>query len=80
MLFRSKIENEGYIVFSIKNGAVYGFNKNTRKYFSIYSPKGDSQPTDIGFADSRNNLMRMRTSEGRFSYDLVTGKTKRIAE
>lgn len=75
-----KIENEGYIVFSIKNGAVYGFNKNTRKYFSIYSPKGDSQPTDIGFADSRNNLMRMRTSEGRFSYDLVTGKTKRIAE
>lgn len=76
-----KIENEGYIVFSIKNGAVYGFNKNTRKYFSIYSPKGDSnQPSDIGFADSKNNLMRMRTGEGRFSYDLVTGKTKRIPD
>ena len=75
-----KIENEGYIVFSINNGAVYGFNKNTRKYFSIYAPKGDSQPSDIGFADSKNNLMRMRTSEGRFSYDLVTGKTKRIPE
>ena len=76
-----KIENEGYIVFSIKNGAVYGFNKNTRKYFSIYSPKSDNaQPSDIGFADSKNNLMRMRTGEGRFSYDLVSGKTKRIAE
>lgn len=75
-----KIENEGYIVFSINNGAVYGFNKNTRKYFSIFAPKGDAQPSDIGFADSRNNQMRMRTSEGRFSYDLVTGKTKRIPE
>lgn len=75
-----KIENKGYIVFSINNGAVYGFNKDTRKYFSIYSPKGDSKPSDIGFADSEHNLMRMRTSEGRFSYDLVTGKTKRIPE
>ena len=72
-----KIENEGYIVFSINNGAVYGFNKNTRKYFSIYAPKGDSQPSDIGFADSKNNLMRMRTSEGRFSYDLVTDASQR---
>ena len=75
-----KIENEGYIVFAVKNGAVYGFNKNTRKYFSIFSPKGDSQPSDIGFADSKNNLMRMRTSEGRFSYNLSTGKTQRIPE
>ena len=75
-----KIENEGYIVFAIKNGAVYGFNKNTRKYFSIYSPKSDSQPSDIGFADSRNNLMRMRTGEGRFSYNLATGKTQLIPE
>ena len=76
-----KIENEGYIVFSVKNGAVYGFNKNSRKYFSIFSPKSeDAQPSDIGFADSKNNLMRMRTSEGRFSYDLVTGKTKRIPD
>ena len=75
-----KIENEGYIVFAVKNGAVYGFNKNTRKYFSIFSPKGDAQPSDIGFADSKNNQMRMRTSEGRFSYNLVTGKTQRIPE
>ena len=75
-----KIENEGYIVFAVKNGAVYGFNKSTRKYFSIFSPKGDSQPSDIGFADSKNNQMRMRTSEGRFSYNLVTGKTQRIPE
>ncbi|MBR1725366.1 MAG: hypothetical protein IJ724_01735, partial [Muribaculaceae bacterium] len=75
-----KIENEGYIVFAVKNGAVYGFNKNTRKYFSIYSPKSDSQPSDIGFADSKNNLMRMRTGEGRFSYNLATGKTQRIPE
>ena len=30
-----KIENGGYIVFKLKNGSVYGFNKNSRKYFVI---------------------------------------------
>ena len=73
-----KIENEGYIVFSDNKGAVYGFNKDTRKYFTIYSPKKATEPTDIGFADSKNNLLRYRTATGRYSYDLVSGHTKRI--
>ena len=75
-----KVENENYIVFSDKSGSVYGFNKDTRKYFTIYSPKGKaSGPTDIGFGDSKNNILRLRAADGaHLSYNLVTGKTKVI--
>lgn len=73
------VQNEGYIVFSDTKGAVYGFNKSTRKYFTIYSPSGAAEPTDIGFGDSKNNILRYRTADGRrFSYNLVTGATKAI--
>ena len=75
-----KIENEGYIVFSDKSGSVYGFNKDTRKYFTIYSPKGKAGgPTEIGFGDSKNNVLRMRPADGgHYSYNLVSGKTRTI--
>lgn len=75
-----KVENEGYIVFADKSGSVYGFNKDTRKYFTIYSPKGKaSGPTDIGFGNSKANQLRMRTADGgHFSYDLATGRTRTI--
>ena len=75
-----KVENEKYIVLSDKNGSVYGFNKDTRKYFTIYSPKGKAGgPTDIGFGDSKNNILRMRPAGGgHYSYDLVSGKTRSI--
>ena len=74
------VQNEGYIVISNKTGSVYGFNKNTRKYFTIYSPPGGTaEPTDIGFGDSKNNILRYRTADGRrFQYNLVTGATKAI--
>ena len=74
------VQNEGYIVISNKSGAVYGFNKSTRKYFTIYSPAGGSaEPTDIGFGDSKNNILRYRTADGRrFQYNLATGATKAI--
>ena len=74
------VQNEGYIVISNKTGSVYGFNKNTRKYFTIYSPPGGTaEPTDIGFGDSKNNILRYRTADGhRFSYNLATGATKAI--
>lgn len=75
-----KVENENYIVFSDKSGSVYGFNKDSRKYFTIYSPKGKaSGPTDIGFGDSKNNILRLRAADGaHLSYNLATGKTKTI--
>ena len=75
-----KIENEGYIVFADKSGSVYGFNKDTRKYFTIYSPKSKaSGPTDIGFGNSKANQLRMRPADGgHFSYDLSSGRTRTI--
>ncbi|MBO7609852.1 MAG: zinc-ribbon domain-containing protein [Muribaculaceae bacterium] len=75
-----KVENENYIVFADKSGSVYGFNKDTRKYFTIYSPKGKaSGPTDIGFGNSKANQLRMRPADGgHYSYDLASGKTRTI--
>ena len=73
-----KIESESYIVFSDKKGAVYGFNKNSRKYFVIYTPSaGESSPSEIGFGDD-NRVLRMRTADGHISYDLVSDKAKLI--
>lgn len=72
-----KIENADYIVFSDNKGAVYGFNKSSRKYFVIYTPaSGSASPAEIGFADSENSILNMRTSDGRFQYNLKTDKMK----
>ena len=73
-----KIESDAYIVFADNKGAVYGFNKNSRKYFVIYTPSGgQGSPADIGFGDD-NRILRMRTADGHISYDLVSDKAKMI--
>ena len=73
-----KIESDAYIVFADNKGAVYGFNKNSRKYFVIYTPSGgQGTPADIGFGDD-NRILRMRTADGHISYDLVSDKAKMI--
>ena len=71
-----KIENAEYIVFSDNKGAVYGFNKSSRKYFVIYTPSSPTAPTEIGFADSENSILNMRTADGRFQYNLKSDKLK----
>lgn len=70
------IQNDEYIVFSDNAGAVYGFNKSSRKYFVIYTPSAPTSPTDIGFADSENSIINMRTADGRFQYNLKSDKLK----
>ena len=75
-----KIESADYIVFSDNKGAVYGFDKKSRKYFTIYAPTSPAEPADIGFANSEKGLMRYKTADGRFQYDLKTRKTRRINE
>ncbi len=71
----NQIHSEGYSVFLTKNGSVYGFDKNTRKYFTIYS-KGASE---IGFHDSKNHLLGIKTSNGgHYQYNLSTGSLKSI--
>ena len=71
----NQIHSEGYSVFLTKNGSVYGFDKNTRKYFTIYS-KGANE---IGFRDSKNHLLGIKTSNGgHYQYNLSTGSLKSI--
>lgn len=72
------IKNSAYTVFSDTKGGVYGFNLDTRKYFVIYKPSSESTPTDIGWADSENSILNMRTSEGRYQFDLKNNKLKAI--
>lgn len=73
----ASINNANYTVFSDKNGGVYGFNKATRKYFVIYKG-GSGAPTEIGFADSENNILNFTTSSGeKYQYNLKTDAMKR---
>ena len=72
-----QIDSERYMAFIDNKGCVYGFNKDTRRYFVIYAPQSGGGATDIGFGDA-NNTLRMRTSDGHFAYDLPTGKTHRL--
>lgn len=70
-----KIENQDYIVFLSRTGVVYGFNKNTHKYFSIMK-----EVADIGFKDSSNNLLSILTNNNiRYFYNLLSGKTEKEA-
>ncbi len=72
-----QIHSEGYSVFLTKSGSVYGFDKNTRKYFTIYS-KGASE---IGFNDSKNNLLGIKTTNGgHLQYNLSNGRTKSLKD
>ncbi|MBQ0114672.1 MAG: zinc ribbon domain-containing protein [Bacteroidales bacterium] len=73
---KKKIESAEYIVFADKSGAVYGFDKNTRKYFVIYKSSG-SGASDIGFG-SDNSILRMQTSDGHLQYNLKTHSMKTI--
>ena len=70
------IQNADYIVFSDTKGGVYGFNKNSRKYFVIYNPPAASTPTEIGFADSENSILNLRTSTSRLQYNLKSDQMK----
>ena len=72
-----QIDSERYMVFVGNTGKVYGFNKDTRKYFVIYTPTEGAGASDIGFGNS-NRELRMRTSDGHISYDLPTDKAKLI--
>lgn len=68
-----KIENQDYIVFLDRNGSVYGFNKNTHKYFSIMT-----EVADIGFKDSSKSLLSILTNNNiRYFYNLLSGKTEK---
>ncbi len=70
---KDKLENDRYLVFLDTKGSVVGFNKNTRKYFTIYSGKNGSAS---GISFHSDNHVLIKTPSGSITYDLVHDKAK----
>ena len=70
---KDKLENDRYLVFLDTKGSVVGFNKSTRKYFTIYGGKnGAASSISMG---GDNNVV-IKTPGGSITYDLVHDKAK----
>ena len=70
---KEKLDNDRYLVFLDTKGSVVGFNKSTRKYFTIYAGKNGAA-TAISF--SGDNSVLIKTPSGSITYDLVHDKAK----
>ena len=70
---KDKLENDRYLVFLDTKGSVVGFNKSSRKYFTIYGGKNGAA-TGISFNGDNNVLIK--TPGGNITYDLVHDKAK----
>ena len=70
---KEKLENDRYLVFLDTKGSVVGFNKSTRKYFTVYGGKNGAA-TGISF-NGENNVL-IKTGGGDISYDLVHDRAK----
>ena len=70
---KKKLDNDRYLVFLDTKGSVVGFNKNTRKYFTIYGGKNGAA-SDISM--NGDNSVLIKTSGGSITYDLVHDKAK----
>jgi len=67
---KEKVEIGNYLVFLDKKGTVYGFNKNSRKYFTIYAASAQ------GISKSGESSVNIKTANGNLNYDLVHDKAK----
>ncbi len=70
---KEKLENDRYLVFLDTKGSVVGFNKSSRKYFTIYGGKNGSA-TGISF--NGDNSVHIKTGGGSITYDLVHDRAK----
>jgi hypothetical protein len=70
---KDKLDNGRYLVFLDTKGSVVGFNKSTRKYFTIYAGKNGAA-TNISF--NGDNSVLIKTGNGSITYDLVHDKAK----
>ena len=70
---KDKLESDRYLVFLDTKGSVVGFNKNTRKYFTVYAGK-NGPASSISFSGDNNVLIK--TGHGTITYDLVHDKAK----
>ena len=70
---KDKLENDRYLVFLDTKGSVVGFNKSTRKYFTVYAGKnGAASHISLG----GDNNVHIKTPNGTITYDLVHDKAK----
>ena len=70
---KEKLESDRYLVFLDTKGSVVGFNKSTRKYFTIYAGKNGAA-TSISMGGDNNVVIK--TPGGNITYDLVHDKAK----
>ena len=70
---KDKLENDRYLVFLDTKGSVVGFNKSTRKYFTVYAGKNGAAS---GISFSGDNSVLIKTPGGSITYDLVHDKAK----
>ncbi len=70
---KEKLENDRYLVFLDTKGSVVGFNKSTRKYFTIYAGKNGAAS---GISLNGDNSVLIKTPGGSINYDLVHDKAK----
>ena len=70
---KEKLENDRYLVFLDTKGSVVGFNKSSRKYFTIYGGKNGAA-TSISLSGENNVLIK--TGNGSMTYDLVNDRAK----
>ncbi len=70
---KDKLENDRYLVFLDTKGSVVGFNKSSRKYFTIYGGKNGGA-SHISFGSDNN--VNIKTPNGTITYDLVHDKAK----
>jgi len=73
----NRLENDKYLVLVGKDGSVYGFTKDSRKYFVIYKPSSGGAATDVRFGGDGN--LHVKTAGGStISYDLANGRAKTV--
>ena len=70
---KEKLESDRYLVFLDTKGSVVGFNKSSRKYFTIYGGKSGAA-TSISLNGDNNVLIK--TPSGNITYDLVHDRAK----
>ena len=70
---KDKLENDRYLVFLDTKGSVVGFNKSSRKYFTIYGGKNGAAS---GISFNGDNSVHIKTPSGSITYDLVHDKAK----
>ena len=70
---KDKLENDRYLVFLDTKGSVVGFNKSTRKYFTIYAGKNGATS---GISFNGDNSVLIKTAGGDITYDLVHDRAK----